>query len=78
MNINTEKNTVGYDHSLAVDSKGNVYVWGANASGQLGDGTTTNRTSPVLLTSISDVSSITGGTSYTIALKSEVDPTNLW
>jgi alpha-tubulin suppressor-like RCC1 family protein len=39
-------------HSLALDSVGNVWSWGANGSGQLGDGTTytTNLTpAPVLL-----------------------------
>lgn len=37
-------------HSLAIDNAGNAYAWGLNASGQLGDGTTTNRLSPVLVT----------------------------
>ncbi len=30
----------GAQHSIAVDSAGNVWSWGANGSGQLGDGTT--------------------------------------
>ncbi len=33
--------------SLAVGSDGNAYSWGGNSYGQLGDGTTTNRTTPV-------------------------------
>ena len=33
--------------SLAVGSDGNAYAWGGNSYGQLGDGTTTNRTTPV-------------------------------
>ncbi|WP_161522234.1 RCC1 domain-containing protein [Bifidobacterium xylocopae] len=36
----------GSAHSLATDSSGQVYTWGANAGGQLGDGTTTGRTRP--------------------------------
>ena len=36
----------GY-HSLAVDTDGGVWAWGMNSSGQLGDGTTMNRLTPV-------------------------------
>ena len=35
--------------SLAVGSDGNAYAWGYNGFGQIGDGTTTNRTTPVLV-----------------------------
>jgi alpha-tubulin suppressor-like RCC1 family protein len=34
-------------HSLAQTSDGNVWAWGDNTHGQLGDGTTTQRTTPV-------------------------------
>ncbi|KJY49641.1 RCC1 domain-containing protein [Bifidobacterium kimbladii] len=36
-----------YSFSLAVGSDGNAYAWGYNNYGQLGDGTTTQRTTPV-------------------------------
>jgi len=36
----------GQYHSLAVSQDGAVYAWGRNALGQLGDGTTTNHTTP--------------------------------
>lgn len=39
-----------YTHSLAIDSAGAAWAWGLNTSGQLGDGTTTNRSTPVLVT----------------------------
>lgn len=38
---------VGRYHSLAIRSDGSLWAWGYNAYGQLGDGTTTTRTSPV-------------------------------
>lgn len=37
----------GNDHFCAITSEDEVYCWGANQFGQLGDGTTTNRSSPV-------------------------------
>jgi uncharacterized repeat protein (TIGR01451 family) len=37
----------GDAHSLALRSDGTVVAWGDNSSGQLGDGTTTVRTTPV-------------------------------
>ncbi|MBI0071735.1 InlB B-repeat-containing protein [Bifidobacterium sp. W8112] len=38
-----------YNFSLAVDSDGNAYAWGNNQYGQLGDGTTSYRTTPVMV-----------------------------
>ncbi|WP_052323205.1 RCC1 domain-containing protein [Bifidobacterium sp. 7101] len=46
--------SAGYRHSLAVGSDGNAYAWGYNAQGQLGDGTTTNRTTPVKVSKPAD------------------------
>ncbi|WKU07124.1 RCC1 domain-containing protein [Micromonospora sp. HUAS LYJ1] len=37
----------GQFHSLALTDDGRVFAWGRNTSGQLGDGTTTNRLTPV-------------------------------
>ncbi|MCL2847639.1 MAG: hypothetical protein FWE13_02685 [Firmicutes bacterium] len=35
------------NHTLAIDEFGNLWAWGANTNGQLGDGTTIQRTTPV-------------------------------
>ena len=39
--------SAGYYHSLAVASDGNIYAWGNNDQGELGNGTTTSTTTPV-------------------------------
>ena len=39
--------SAGGSHSLALGSDGNVYAWGYNGSGQLGDGTSSSQSTPV-------------------------------
>ncbi|KAL7061915.1 hypothetical protein AAHC03_01560 [Spirometra sp. Aus1] len=41
----------GSAHCLAIDEHQNVYSWGANDQGQLGDGTTTSRATPRIIVS---------------------------
>ncbi len=59
-------------HSFALTSTGAVYAWGYNSSGQLGDGTTTNRSTPTLVTALSGqtVTAVAGGDSHSLALTS--------
>jgi alpha-tubulin suppressor-like RCC1 family protein len=42
-------------------------AWGANAKGQLGDGTTTTRKTPVLLPESSSISAIAAGGTHSLA-----------
>ena len=44
----------GTDHMLAVSGKGELYAWGRNNHGQLGDGSTTNRSTPTRIGTASD------------------------
>ena len=34
-------------HTIALSSDGSIFSWGINVYGQLGDGTTTDRSSPI-------------------------------
>jgi alpha-tubulin suppressor-like RCC1 family protein len=58
-------------HSLALKSDGTLWVWGSNAAGQLGDGTKTNRLSPVQVPGLSNVAGIAGGGLHSAAYLSD-------
>ena len=59
-----------YD-SVAVKTDGTVWAWGRNDLGQLGDGTTTERTTPVQVSGVTGVDAVGAGDSHTVALKSD-------
>jgi alpha-tubulin suppressor-like RCC1 family protein len=59
----------GWHHSLSLKEEGTAWVWGDNYHGQLGDGTTSNRLTPVQINEISDLISISAGGSHSLALK---------
>ena len=59
----------GYGHSCAVAAGGAAMCWGYNALGLLGDGTTTNRLTPVAVSGLSiGVSAIAAGSDHTCAV----------
>jgi len=65
----------GESHSVALKSDGTVWAWGLNAYGQLGDGTTAQKTSPVQVgagvNGFSGIVAIAAGQYFTLALKSD-------
>ena len=66
--------SAGFAFSLGLAPDGHVWSWGANASGQLGDGTVLQRSQPVYVKSIDGTSTLEGvqkvstGTSHALAL----------
>lgn len=61
----------GQSHSVVATSDGRVFTWGYNTSGQLGDGTTTQRTIPTEVPALTDAVADSGGLNHTFALKND-------
>lgn len=66
--IALSSNNDGY-HCLALDSNHNVYGWGRNTTGALGDGSLINRETPVLVAT--NVIDIFAGETFSYILKSD-------
>ncbi|MBZ0240541.1 MAG: hypothetical protein K8H77_07745, partial [Cutibacterium acnes] len=60
--------SAGSGHCLALDFEGNVWAWGSNGSGRLGDNSTTNRPTPVQVLGLTDVAAIAAGGTHSLAL----------
>ena len=58
-------------HSLALHANGTVSAWGSNTCGQLGDGSTSERTTAVSVSGLASVVAIAAGVSHSLALKSD-------
>ncbi len=56
-------------HSAALKSDGTLWAWGYNAWGRLGDGTTTDRHSPIRIGTDSDWGGASAGNDFTVAVK---------
>jgi len=64
----------GRTHSLALTATGEVWSWGSNDEGQLGDGGTASHTSPVHVTGLgglSPVVAVAAGDGHSVALKAD-------
>jgi alpha-tubulin suppressor-like RCC1 family protein len=66
---------IGEEHNLAILSDRTVWAWGRNGAGRLGDGTTSDRNTPIQIedydgtTKLSNILSFDGGTNNTIIAK---------
>jgi len=64
--------SAGNSFTVALKSDGTVWSWGYNYFGQLGDGTTTTaKRTPVRVTGLTDVISVSAGHTHTAVLKAD-------
>ncbi len=63
----------GRSFSLALKSDGTLLAWGANFSGELGDGSSTDRTTPVAVggSNSNNIVAIAAGLNHSVALKKD-------
>lgn len=59
----------GSFHTVALKANGTVFSWGSNQYGQLGNGTRTDRLSPVRILGLTNVKAVSAGLQHTVALK---------
>ena len=66
--VNISYAAAGYDFCVALDEEGNIYSWGKNNSGQLGDWSVFNRRAPARITSLNQINFVSCGSSHCIAV----------
>ena len=65
---NWVKVAAGNEHSLAINAAGELYAWGKNNYGQLGDGTTTHQNSPLKIGASTNWVSVAAGGNHGLAI----------
>jgi alpha-tubulin suppressor-like RCC1 family protein len=63
--------SIGGWHSLALKANGECWTWGWNSNGQLGDGTITDRSSPVLVVGGHSFIKVAAGYLHSLGLKAD-------
>jgi alpha-tubulin suppressor-like RCC1 family protein len=58
----------GDNHFVSVSVSGHLTGWGKNEHGQLGDGTTTDRTAPVVVPNFTNMTTVAAGSHFSLAL----------
>lgn len=68
----------GSNHTCGRTAAGDAYCWGFNTGGQLGDGTTTDRSSPVLVAGGLTFTNLAPGSLHTCGATTASPPTYCW
>ncbi|MDX1250997.1 MAG: Ig-like domain-containing protein [Gammaproteobacteria bacterium] len=63
--------TAGEVHTVALQTDGTLWAWGYNGVGQLGDGTTVNKSTPTRIGTANTWASVVAGSTHTVALQTD-------
>ena len=63
--------SISASYSFAINEKGELYGWGSNAQGRLGDGTTTDRRTPSRIGTASDWVQISAGSNFSLGINTK-------
>lgn len=66
--LTTTRIAAGHTHTVAVRNDGTVWAVGWNGWGGLGDGSTTQRVSPVMVSGLTGIRSVSAGQGHTLAV----------
>src|SRR5207249_3185163 len=69
--VNVVAISAGGDHALARTADGNVWSWGSNSGGALGDGTVIDRLVPVPVAGLSNITLIAAGMGHSVAIRND-------
>ena len=61
----------GANNTVAIHQNGTLWAWGTNSQGNVGDGTTTNRSIPTQISSATNWKAISSGHGHSLALKED-------
>jgi len=65
------RESAGLNHSAAIKSNNQLWLWGNNTAGKLGDNSTTQRNSPVQVSGGGEWASVSAGGTHTLAIKKD-------
>jgi len=68
--VSAQTLAAGANHTIILKSDGTVWTIGLNASGQLGDNTTTTRKTPIQVSGLTDVVAVAAGANHSMAVTS--------
>jgi len=63
--------SAGINHTATIRADGTLWTWGANGSGRLGDGTTTDRGSPTRIGADTNWAFVSAGGNHTVAIRTD-------